>query len=486
MPDIRNTAIFAWKGVDPDTGLLVDFVDGWTNWEPIELGAGSTVAPAREGIELQVSCYKRSFADRLDDPRSIRLESNRTVFQPGMGTTEPIRFGNEPWICPEDCFVRVTARIADGYDANEVLSEPRKVGAFKVYGPPQTLGDLVTIDALPATCTPLPEALDSEIERVSNRVNALREPGDLVLVLITDIHYATGSIWSDTIRTIRGVSERIAPDAIVQLGDLVEGTVPDRVAESFATRVLEDLRSCGIPVLGCVGNHDVDRLSDNRRRLTDEHFALLCTGTKELWYRVDFPESQTSCLFLKSYAPKRDDPFGFENEQRHWLHTELVRMQRGWKLLIFSHVPLHAGLHRWSDAIKNENAFRLMLNRFNRTHNGALAAFINGHNHTDQVYLGDRFPNISVGCARFENPRTSDTAPTGTDARPTESDTDPTVGAPTKPARRMGTASQELWDVLVLKKDGRLELVRFGAGEDVIIPAPGSPGIGPDPRSVIR
>jgi hypothetical protein len=31
----------------------------------------------------------------------------------------------------------------------------------------------------------------------------------------------------------------------------------------------------------------------------------------------------------------------------------------------------------------------------------------------------------------------------------------------------MGTASQELWDVLILKKDEpRLQLIRFGAGDD--------------------
>ncbi|MBQ6395367.1 MAG: metallophosphoesterase, partial [Atopobiaceae bacterium] len=287
---------------------------------------------------------------------------------------------------------------------------------------------------------------------------------DLVLIVIADIHYATGCIWSDTIRTIRGVSDRISPDAIVQLGDLCEGTVPDRVAESFAKRVMDDLRTCGVPVLGCVGNHDVDRLSNNRHRIPYEEFALLCTGRNHPWYREDFPEARTSCLFLKSYDPKRKEPFGFEPEQRRWLHTELVRTPRDWKLLVFSHLPLHAEFLSQSDRVLNELPFKLYLKRFNKTHNGALAAFIHGHNHTDHVYLGDGFPSISIGCARLENPKESG------------SDTSPTVGAPTKPVRKMRTASQELWDVLILKQDGRLELIRFGAGEDLSLPAPGYTG----------
>lgn len=37
------------KSVDPETGLLSYDEECWTNWEPIEMGAGGAIAGARAG-----------------------------------------------------------------------------------------------------------------------------------------------------------------------------------------------------------------------------------------------------------------------------------------------------------------------------------------------------------------------------------------------------------------------------------------------------
>ena len=59
------------------------------------------------------------------------------------------------------------------------------------------------------------------------------------------------------------------------------------------------------------------------------------------------------------------------------------------------------------------------------------------------------FPDIGIGCAKFED---------FTDYKPYGSVT---------PERSLDDESRELWDVLILKhEENRIELVRFGAGED--------------------
>ena len=297
----------------------------------------------------------------------------------------------------------------------------------------------------------MPGYFQDEADRVCSRVAALREPGDLVLVVLTDIHYSTGCIWPQTARNIREVASRIKPDAIVQLGDVTDGIAPVAVTRSLVARVLGDLQSCGVPVLGCVGNHDANYFKGNDEHLGAGECARLYTNRDELWYYHDFPQAKTRCFFLRSFDPERKQRYGYEFEQARWLRRELRATPAGWKAIIFSHLPLYADIHYWSKTLLNENAMTWAIERFSSRRPGDMAAFIHGHSHVDQVYRAGSFPDISIGCAKFED---------FTEFKPEGSIT---------PKRAMGTVSQDLWDVLVLKARGprpRIEFVRFGAGED--------------------
>ena len=80
---------------------------------------------------------------------------------------------------------------------------------------------------------------------------------------------------------------------------------------------------------------------------------------------------------------------------------------------------------------------------------GNILAYIHGHTHADYIYTERAFPIASIGCAKCEDM---------TDKKPPGSVTQP---------RRLGTVSQELWDVLIVKpQKWRIECIRFGAGEN--------------------
>ncbi len=428
---IENTALIAGKSVDPKTGLLIEEAGCFTNWEPVELAAGSTIAPAREGIKLRISCYENGFDETLVRSYAYDEESNWTTFLPEESPDRRLDDSEDPWACPADRFVRITACLPPGTPE------------------PSVLADVASIQAVPIEHPQLPKSILDEIDRVSSRVEELREPGDLVLVLLSDIHYATGCIWPDTARTVQAVASSIHPDAIVQLGDLTDGIAPARVTASFVSHVLDDLHVCGVPVLGCIGNHDTNYFKGNAEQLSAIEAARLCTGRDDLWYFEDFPASKVRCFFLKSFDHNRKERYGYEAEQVKWLRRELRRTPRGWQVLVFSHLTLHASLHWWSKTIMNEGPLMRVLERFNWWRRGALAAFIHGHSHVDQVYHEDSFPCVSIGCTKFEDFQ---------ECKPWGSVT---------PSREMGTASQELWDVLILKqREPRLQLIRFGAGDD--------------------
>ena len=79
-------------------------------------------------------------------------------------------------------------------------------------------------------------------------------------------------------------------------------------------------------------------------------------------------------------------------------------------------------------------------------------AYVCGHNHADQIFYEKRFPIVALGCNKCEYFK---------DKKPEGSCTY---------ERRVGTVSQDLWDVMVVNpEENRIDFVRFGAGEDKII-----------------
>ena len=425
-----STTMVPAKAVDPATGLLVDDMDCWTNWEPIELGPGSAIVGACAGYQYRVSIYHEGFDGELAHTYSYDAESNWTTF---ASCTEPDVWLEDSYEFLESCFARITVRRVDGYQA--VTS--------------RMLDQVVKLSYVSPEEKPQAPWVQEEVERVCARVEQLREPEDAAFILLSDIHYSTGCIWPQTARNVQAVAERIHPDALVQLGDVVDGTVPADVTRSFATRVLDDLHACGLPVYGCVGNHDANYFKSNAQSLSAQECAHLYTKRDEIWYYEDFPARRLRCFFLQSFDATRKLRYGYAFKQIRWLHKALRHTPADYRVVVFSHVPLYAQIHFWSDTLLGEEYLSGVLDRFNRRTEGAICGFVHGHSHVDQVFWRHSFPDISIGCAKFEDFQ---------ECKPEGSFT---------PARRLGEASQDLWNVMVVKAhESKLYLVRFGAGED--------------------
>ena len=80
-----------------------------------------------------------------------------------------------------------------------------------------------------------------------------------------------------------------------------------------------------------------------------------------------------------------------------------------------------------------------------------IQAYIHGHAHADYVYHWQgrrKFPIIAIGCAKCEDML------------------ERKVEGSFTPPRELWKTTQELWDVLIIKNNGRLHFIRFGAGHD--------------------
>lgn len=418
------------KSIDLDTGLLRDDDGCWTNWEPVHVGAGSSVSCPREGFRYRVALYRGEYDESLAHEYCYDAESNWTRL---YNATDPGEWLTGPYAFSEECFVRITVRHCDGLHDNHSY----------------TLGDMVDLDYVDPCVLPTPDWARKEIDRVVKGVDSFRDPDDLVLVALSDIHYSTGCIWPQTARNLSAVVAQVHPDAIVQLGDVSDGMTPIEVTQSFVTRVLGDLQRNGVPVYSCVGNHDTNYFGNNAHRLAKAECARLYLGRDVPWYFVDFASARVRLLFLDSFEQTRKQRYGFSWRQLLWVRSTLRETPPDWKIVAFSHVPPCAEIHYWSDTILNGPRMMGILESRNRRHPGSVMAFVHGHSHVDQVYRKHSFPIVSIGCAKFEDFE---------ECKP---------GGSTTPKRQIDTVSQDLWDVIVVKaRNGKLHMVRFGAGED--------------------
>ena len=399
------------------------------------MGAGSAVVCALEGFRYRVALYRREFDESLARQHFYDAESNWSTY---AHTTPSDEWLTGTFVFDEDCFVRITVQRVDGFQAVR----------------PYRMDEMVVLEQANPPVPPMPDWAQAEVDRVSERVEGIREPGDLVFAVLADIHYATGCIWPQTARNLHAVAKSVHLDAVVQLGDIVEGVAPLDTTLSHVTRVLTDLHSCGSPVYSCVGNHDTNCFSQEGRSLSKRECAQLYLGEDEGYYYVDFDESRLRCIFLDSFELSRKECFGYDWRQVAWFLQVLHKTPRDWKLLVFSHVTPCAEFHYWSETIVNGPLVLRALEARNRACPGSVLAVVHGHGHADQLYSTQSIPFVSIGCAKFSG--SENCKPEGS----------------VVPERKLGTASQDLWDVIVVKiREGRLHLVRFGAGEDLIVDA---------------
>lgn len=290
-----------------------------------------------------------------------------------------------------------------------------------------------------------------EIEETIRTVRKKREPDDLVFGLMTDSHFVINGGWEDSVANLQAVHGGVQFDAMIHLGDLTDGMTPLAITKEYTGRVMADLKSLEIPVYLTLGNHDSNYFRGNPEWMTEKEQSGYYLQREKPWYFVDYDRQKLRCLFLHSFNHKEEIRYGFPTEEVEWVRKTLRETPTGYCTLILSHVPLLPEMHFWSDKIRNSEELKRVLDEYVLA-GGTILAYIHGHNHADQVAYTENFPIVAVGCAKCEDFK---------DRKPEGSVTYD---------RKIGTVSQELWDVMLVNtKKKKIDLVRFGAGEDRVI-----------------
>ena len=278
-----------------------------------------------------------------------------------------------------------------------------------------------------------------EVIRAAQEVQKLREQDDLVFAVLTDTHRTVNGTWAATAANLQAVQQAVGLDAVLHLGDLTDGIVSRELTMYYVQAMLRDMQQTGVPVHVVLGNHDANYFQGNPDVMPlDEQVRLYQKQSEDSkqekalpYYFIDYPEKRLRIILLSAYENDAEPRYGFDLPQIDWLQKVLCQTPAGYKLLLFAHDAPLAELDFWSEVIRNGDRLMQVLEAHQQKQ-GNILGYIHGHTHADAVCCKHAFPIISIGCAKCEDMM---------EKKPPESLTE---------KRRLGTISQELWDILLV------------------------------------
>ena len=395
-----------------------------------KVSAGDRLECTSDRFEWQMPLYDERTEERLIYTYCYQEEENWAGY---TGNLERINWCRGSYTFEQDGWMRLAMRKADGTQmSGEEIEEARKT-----YQLIRTQRRYVE-----------KPFYKEEIERTAQTVLDKQKNGILTVGLMTDSHFVINGGWDDTVSNLHKVHEKVTFDALIHLGDLTDGMVSKEITQEYVQSVIGDMKGLGVPLYLAIGNHDSNYFNRNPEWMGEKEQSAFYLDREKPWYFIDFPEQRLRCLFLFSFDHRQKIRYGFPEEEVAWIQRTLTETPKDSCVLIFSHVPLLPEMHFWSDQIRNSDQLLQILKDYVHA-GGTILAFVHGHNHADQIFNMDEFPIVSIGCAKCEDFK---------DRKPNGSITYD---------RKMGTITQELWDVMLIDpEEKKIDFVRFGAGED--------------------
>lgn len=431
----------AGVAIDKDTGKL-------RGEEPFYM-ASQEIYRAKKGERLEVKdqafllgvvLYGDVVAEEYMYTYMYEEEQNWSCY---TGNFSEDSFSIRDYVFREDSWFRICLKKADGnWCIAEDAARINEIIAF------------YTMDG-----ESLPWYFAQEVSRTADTVLEKSSEGkSLVFALLSDSHYTVNGTWEDTITNLKAVHQRTGLDGIIHLGDLQDGMLDKRTCRRIATKCIADLRDICEPLYLVIGNHDTNYFKGNQEWLTEEEQYGIYGRFQDRYvtregvagyYYTDYAHVRLRMIFLTSFDHREKLRYGFPEAEIQWLKCILDQTPDGYKVLVFSHDAPLARLDYWAEEIRNGERLLEVLEEYHTREGKEVLGYIHGHTHADYIYRERKFPIISIGCSKCEC--FPDKKPEGS----------------VRYMRKLGGGTQELWDVLVITPDkSRLELVRFGAGED--------------------
>lgn len=311
----------------------------------------------------------------------------------------------------------------------------------------------------------LTDVYKDELQTTIETARAKTTSRGLMFGVITDTHLdkKRASYYDQTMENLERLNNGLQFNGIVHLGDIINGyDTADLVKNQLRYAVERLLKIGGDKTYITVGNHDNNNGAGDNERLNDsvlyshierfnEHYVTrsmtLTTSVYENTgsnYYVDYASLKIRAIFFDScyYGG------GFPDDMIPWMSALLASTPSDYHFVFFTHESTESALNG-GNALGNATAFKNLLAQYK----DRIYCYIHGHSHYDYVGYDNEFVQIALCCAVPDQPVQN--VPSGG----------------VQPSRTIGTVTQDCISVIIILPDeGKVELVRFGAGNDATIP----------------
>lgn len=289
--------------------------------------------------------------------------------------------------------------------------------------------------------------------------DAITEPA-LVFPLVTDIHYqSVNNFFDDCIDNMKAFAESVKCDFILNLGDDTDGNQTQEITLARAYYMRKRFNEIDVPYYHAIGNHDTNYYQSHPKLSSDQIYSAYLSNTRGVHFDMtageknfyrDFDELGIRLVVLDG---NHNTAYAFSANTATWLAN--TALDTDYIVVIGVHFSPIANQNWASKAMTNAPAVASAIQAF--VDNGGTVIQFCGHSHVDYAF-STPWLSIHCDCQKFEQ---VDTSMGGYDHLIENADDFDS------PARVEGTATEDCWNVIVIKPISRtVDLIRFGAGND--------------------
>lgn len=311
----------------------------------------------------------------------------------------------------------------------------------------------------------LTDVYRNELETTIASVRAKTTSRGLVFGIITDTHLDNKRVgfYNQTMENLERLSNGIQFNGIFHLGDIINGYDTADVAKYHLQYAVERLLKIGKQnTYITTGNHDNNNGAGEAQTLTDyelysylqrfnEHYVNRTMDATDSThdspssnYYVDYPTFKLRMIMFDSVYYGQ----GFSEDMMSWMSDLLASTPSDYNFVLFTHESTEQALNG-GVPLGNATAFKNLLAQYK----DRIYCYIHGHSHYDYVGYDNEFAQIAL-CSGVPDQPSSNVPEGGI-----------------QPSRTIGTVTQDCISIIILlPKEQKVELVRFGAGSDRSIP----------------
>lgn len=287
----------------------------------------------------------------------------------------------------------------------------------------------------------------------------------LIFAVLTDTHVDRNRLgwYKQSMENLERLNNELHFNGIFHLGDIINGYYTAPLSKLYLKAAVDMMvRISPFNTYMVIGNHDNNNGAGDEERLTDTELYSIMHQYNEQYvvrtspatsfkygnptsnYYFDYPSFKLRMVVFDScyYGT------GFSEDTITWMQATFNSAPNDYKFVLWTHVSTEAEM-TGGNALGNAASFKALLAEYkNRIH-----VYIHGHSHYDYYGYVNEFAQVGLCCSVPDMP-VKNILPGGV-----------------QPSRTINTVTQDCINIVILLPDeNKLEVVRFGAGDDFTVP----------------